>query len=92
MGLMKLESIFRKAFLISDLIYSTPFKNGKKEFFGGMDHKDNLYFALMFEKEEFNHRARQVELYLQFCTDNITVSTIFYLLKIQNLTPGIILL
>ena len=38
---MKLESIFRKAFLISDLIYSTPFTNGKNKFFGGMDHKDN---------------------------------------------------
>ena len=54
---MKLESIFRKAFLISDLIYSTPFTNGKNKFFGGMDHKDNLYFALMFEKKEFNHRG-----------------------------------
>ena len=47
---------------------------------------------MIFEKEELDHRGRQVVLYLQFFTDNITTTTIFYLLKIQNLTPGTITL
>ena len=55
-----------------------------------MAHKYNLYFAMVFEKEELDHRGRQVALYLQFCRDSITASTISYLLKIQNLTPGTI--
>ena len=55
-----------------------------------MAHKYNLYYAKIFEKEELDHRGRQVVLYLQFFTDNITASAIFYLLKIQNLTLGII--
>ena len=55
-----------------------------------MAHKYNLYYAMIFEKEELDHRGRQVVLYLQSCTDNITTSAIFYLLKIQNLTLGII--
>ena len=45
---------------------------------------------MIFEKEELDHKGRQAVLYLQFCADNITASTIFYLLKIQNLTPGTI--
>ena len=49
-----------------------------------MAHKYNLYFAMIFEKEEFDHKGGQVVLYLQFCTDNITASTILYLFKIQN--------
>ena len=57
-----------------------------------MAHKYDLYFGMTFEKEELDHRSRQVVLYLQFCTDSITASTISYLLKIQNLTPGTILL
>ena len=55
-----------------------------------MAHKYNLYFAVILEKEELDHRGRQVVLYLQFCTDGITASTIPFLLKIQNLTPGTI--
>ena len=43
-------------------------------------HKYNLYFALIFEKEELDH--------VQVYTDNITVSTIFYPFKIQNLING----
>ena len=39
---------------------------------------------MIFEKEESDHRGGQVVLYLQFCTDNITSSTISYRLKIQN--------
>ena len=45
-----------------------------------MAHKYNLYFAMIFEKEELDRRGRQVVLYLQFYTDNITASAIFYLL------------
>ena len=48
----------------------------------------NLYFAMIFEKEELHHRSRQVALYRQFCTNSINVWTIFYLLMIQNLIPG----
>ena len=55
-----------------------------------MAYKRNLYFVVIFKKEELDHRSKQVVLYLQFCTDNITTSTIIYLLKIQNLTPSII--
>ena len=55
-----------------------------------MAHKYNFYFAIIFEKEELDHRGRQVILYLRFCTDNTTTSSMFYLLKIQNLTPGTI--
>ena len=55
-----------------------------------MAHKYNLYYAKIFEKEELDPRGRQVVLYLQFCTNNITTSTTFYLLKIQNLTLGTI--
>ena len=50
-----------------------------------MVHKYNLYYAMIFEKEELDYRGRQVDLYLQFCTNDITASAIFYLLKIQNL-------
>ena len=35
-----------------------------------MAQKYNLYFALIFEKEELDHRDRQVVFYLQFSTDN----------------------
>ena len=52
-----------------------------------MAHKYNLYFAIIFEKEELDRRGRQVVLYLQFYTDNITASTISYLLiewRVQN--------
>ena len=45
--------------------------------FGKMAHKYNLYYAMIFEKEELDHRGRQVVLYLQFCTDNMTASAIF---------------
>ena len=55
-----------------------------------MAHKYNLYYAMTFEKEELDHTGRQAVLHLQFCTDNIITSAIFYLLKIQNLTLGII--
>ena len=55
-----------------------------------MAHKYNVYLATIFEKEELDHGGRQLLLYFQFFTDNITASTIFHLLKIQNLTPGII--
>ena len=55
-----------------------------------MAHKYKLYYAMIFEKEKLAHRGRQVVLYLHFCIDNITASAIFYLLKIQNLTIGII--
>ena len=37
-----------------------------------------------------DRKGRQVVLYLKFYTDNITVSTMFYLLKIQNPTRSII--
>ena len=53
-----------------------------------MAHKYHLYFAMIFEKEELDHRSRPVDLHLQFCKDNITASTTSCLLKIQNLTPG----
>ena len=53
-----------------------------------MAHKYHLYFAMIFEKEELDHRSRPVVLHLQFCKDNITASTTSCLLKIQNLTPG----
>ena len=53
-----------------------------------MAHKYHLYFAMIFEKEELDHRGRPVVLHLQFCKDNITALTTFCLLKIQNLTPG----
>ena len=53
-----------------------------------MAHKYHLYFAMIFEKEELDHRGRLVVLHLQFCKDNITALTTFCLLKIQNLTPG----
>lgn len=43
-------------------------------------YKYNLYFALIFEKEELDH--------VQVYTENITVSTIFYPFKIQNLING----
>ena len=55
-----------------------------------MAHKCNRYFAIIFEKEELDHKGRQVVLYLQFGTDKLTSSTIFYLLNIQNLPPGTI--
>ena len=38
---------------------------------------------MIFEKEELDHKGRQIVLYLQFCADNITASAIFYLLKIH---------
>ena len=44
--------------------------------FGRMAHKYNLYFAMIFEKEELDHRSKQVVLHLQFRTDSITASTI----------------
>ena len=37
-----------------------------------------------------DHKGRQVVLYLKFYTDNITASTMFYLLKTQNPTLSII--
>ena len=40
-----------------------------------MAHKNKLYFEMIFENEELDHRDTQVVLYLQFYTDNITVST-----------------
>ena len=46
---------------------------------------------MIFEKEELDHKSWQVVLYLQISKNNITVSTIFYLSKIQNLTLGIII-
>ena len=55
-----------------------------------MAHKYNLYYTMIVEKEELDRRGRQIVLYLQFCTDNLSASAIFYLLKIQNLTPGIV--
>ena len=55
-----------------------------------MAHKYNLYCAMILEKEELDRRGRQIVLYLQFCTDNLSASAIFYLLKIQNIPPGII--
>ena len=55
-----------------------------------MAHKYNLYYTMIVEKEELDRRGRQIVLYLQFCTDNLSTSAIFYLLKIQNLTLGII--
>ena len=54
-----------------------------------MTHKYNLYYAI-FEKEELDHRGSQVGLHLHFGTDSKTTSTIFYLLKIRNPTPGTI--
>ena len=45
---------------------------------------------MIVEKEELDRRGRQIVLYLQFSTDNLSASAIFYLLKIQNLTPGIV--
>ena len=38
--------------------------------------------------EKKDYRDSEVVAYLQFCTDNITTLTIFYLLKIQNLISG----
>ena len=46
---------------------------------------------MIFEKEELDHKSWQVVLYLQISKNNISVSTIFYLSKIQNLTLGIII-
>ena len=43
---------------------------------------------MIFEKEALDPRGRHFALYLQFCRDNITISKIFYLLKIQNQIPG----
>ena len=92
MGLMKCRSIFRKeahvsAFLIlvSNLFHSF-IAFGKKEFLKDtvrrMAHKYNLYFAITIEKEELDYKGMEVVLCLQFCADNITPSTVFYLLKI----------
>ena len=55
-----------------------------------MVHKENLYFEIMFEKVELDHKGRQVVFYLQFFTDNWTASAIFFLLRIQYLIPGTI--
>ena len=55
-----------------------------------MAHKHNLSYAMIFEKKELDHRGRQFLLNLQFCTDNIIASTIFYPLKIQNVTLSIV--
>ena len=55
-----------------------------------MAYKYNFYLAMIFEKEELDHRGTQFVLRLQFCTDSKTASTI-YLEKIQDLTPGTIL-
>ena len=55
-----------------------------------MAHKYNLYFGMIREKEELDRGGKHVVLHLEFCTDNITASTISYLLKIQNLTPSTI--
>ena len=62
MGLMKFRSIFRKetyvsAFLISESnLFHFMIAYGKKEFlkntFGKMGHKYNLYYVMIFEKEE----------------------------------------
>ena len=49
-----------------------------------MAHKYNLYYAMIFKKEELDHRAMHVVLHLQFCADNIIVSAIFYFLKIEK--------
>ena len=69
---------------------------GKKEFLKESSaewliiHKDNLYFAVIFGKEELDHRGNSVVLHQQFCADNVTVSTILYLLKIQKLLAQIL--
>ena len=60
----------------------------KKEFLRHSSAEYNLCFAVIFEREELDHRGSQVVWYLQLCTDNITTS--FYLLKIQILNPGTI--
>ena len=49
-----------------------------------------IYFEMIFEKDELDQRGIQVALCLPFYTDNIITSTIFYLLRIQNPTPGTI--
>ena len=89
MDLMKFRSIFGKeayvsAFLISESnLFHSFIVYCKKEFlkdkFSKITHKYNLYYAMIFGKEELDHRGRQVVLYLQFCTGNITASAIFYL-------------
>ena len=55
-----------------------------------MAHKYNLSYAMIFEKEDLDHRGRQFLLNLQFCIDNITASTIFYPLNIQNVNLSIV--
>ena len=55
-----------------------------------MAHKHNLSYAMIFEKKELDDRGRQFLLNLQFCIDNITASTIFYPLKIQNVNLSIV--
>ena len=57
-----------------------------------MAHKCNFYFAMIFEKEELDHRGRQIVLYFQFCKENKTASTVLDLLKTQNLTSATITL
>ena len=49
-----------------------------------MPHKYNLCFAVIFEKEELDCRGRPVILYLQFCTDNISLSNIFERFKTNS--------
>ena len=51
-----------------------------------MAHKYNLYFAMIFEKEELDHRGRQFVSYLQFCTDNIT--NFNHLLSFEDSKPN----
>ena len=92
MGLMKCRSIFRKeahvsAFLIlvSNLFHSFIAFRKKgflKDTVRRMANKYNLYLAITIEKEELDYKDMEVALCLQFCADNITASTIFYLLKI----------
>ena len=55
-----------------------------------MSYKYNLYFAMIFEKEELGHRGRKVAFYFKFCTDNITASTSFCLFKDSKPKPWFI--
>ena len=67
-----------------------------KNFFSKYD-QIRSFLRVSYEYNGFNsqqsyvdHKDRQVVLYLKFYTDNITASTMFYLLKIQNPTLSII--
>ena len=53
-----------------------------------MAHKYNLYYAMIFENEELDHRSSQVVLYLQFCAHNITIINLNHHLSLEDSKPN----